>query len=313
MSTDVDDAESAFFCLVDGPGYLPKAITALRSFQRFHPSATCAVVGRFGDDAGAMALIEHHGLTFRQLDLSHVFSDTVVTPAHPKVTWPSECFWWAAAPALFLAEGRRYSVGVDGDTLCVAPLDLGDLFDERSAIAAVAKRNGRVNSGVLFFDNDRLADLYDRAVDVYQTAKSCDHAACTGFCRTKSDQGLLCEMEERTGLAVRRIDNAYNHMVSWDGAAYLDHNPRAPFGIDDSKVLHLLSKPWNPPSRLRSLPAVTCAAYRAWWRFAADVWPDPVDRRARFGDRYAVKPGRSLSGLLLRPIRDGEAAQRAIG
>ena len=47
---------TAFFCIADGLGYLPKVIVALLSVKRFHPDASYFVVGRFRDDDEAIAI-----------------------------------------------------------------------------------------------------------------------------------------------------------------------------------------------------------------------------------------------------------------
>ena len=298
-----DDRRSvAFFCVVDGPAYLPMAITALQSFGGFHPSADCFVVGRFGDDAHAMAEIDRHGLGFLQLDLREVFAGTIFTPDHPKVTWPSECFWWTSCPRLFAEVGYRFSCAVDGDTLCVAPIAVEGLVGGREAVAGVAKRNGRVNSGVLCFDNDRLADLPEQAQHVYRTAKSCDHVGCTGFCQARGDQGLLWELEQRCGLMVRRIDNAFNHMLTWSEDAYREGNPDAPMSVADSVVLHLLSKPWRRPPRIARVNPVMADGYSRWWRHTRAVWPNRAERESHFGREYAAGPGRSVRRLVGKPL-----------
>lgn len=304
MSPRVSESAVAFFCLVDGPGYLPKAITALRSVQRFHPDAGYFVVGRFGEDRAAVELVERFGLTFRQLDLSHVFADTTAARPHrlarrfPRVTWPSECFWWVDAPRLFGESGYAYSCALDGDTLGVAPLVLTEAFG--GAISGVRKPNGEINSGVLFLDNEALLadDLGGRALRTYRTDKRCDHPGCIGFCRTLSDQTLLQRMEQRGDVAVRAVGNAYNHMLFWDEEAYLDKNPDAPFGIDETRIAHLLSKPWNPPVRRGTLNPIMRDGYAAWWAFARELWPDDRQRTELFGPERTIALGRSLTRLL---------------
>ncbi len=295
----------AFFCVVDGPGYLPKAITALRSVARFHPNADYYVLGRFGDDADAMAMLAEHGLKFKHLDLSEVYLPTLrlrprrFARRHPGTSWPSECFWWFDAPELLAEMGYGYSCALDGDTLCVAPLDLDDVFDGRSPVAGVEIDIGVINSGVLFLDHARALEfgLSDRARKVYETVTTCEHPECTGFCRTRGDQGILVELERGFGLEVRRVGNTYNHKLTWSERAYLERNTEAPFGIDESHILHLLSKPWRPPSRRGRLPQIMCDGYATWWRFARELWTDDTERERHFGREYEVEPGRSLVRL----------------
>lgn len=286
-----------FFCVVDGAGYLPKAITALRSVRRFHPEATYAVVGALEDDPAALRMIADHGLEFAHLDLSDVFSDCrsfrahPLARRHPPTPWPSETFWWFGAPDLFAAQGHTHSCALDGDVFGVGPLDLTDVLDGQSVVAGVAKPNGRINSGVLFLDHARAAefDLLGEARRVYETAKRCGHRECTGFCRAKGDQGLLWEVEQVAGLPARRIDNAYNHMLVWDERNYFDKNERAPLAVDDSRILHLLSKPWGRlPRRTRPNP-VMVEAYARWWDYAQEVWPDDDERERHFGRPHRIR------------------------
>lgn len=288
----VVDSETAFFCVADGPAYVPKAITALRSVARFHPTSSYLVVGRFASDDTTLALLAEHGIDFVELDLSGVFADTVPDPEHPGVTWPSECFWWTAVPALLRRRGHRYCCSLDGDVLCVRPLAPAGQLLGPAAVAGVAKRNGRVNTGVLFFDTHRTDTLAADAVHTYRTARTCRHTTCAGFCRARGDQGLLHELERRTDLHVRRIDNAYNHMLPWSREAHHEANPSLPLDVPSSRLLHMLAKPWDAPPRRMALNPPTCEAYRLWWRLAREVWPDPAERTARFGREYRVVPGR---------------------
>jgi len=280
----------AFFCVADRPAYVPKAITAMRSVQRFHPDATYVVVGRFGADDDAQEMISRHRLRFADLDLSDRFSATVpikrrFRPSSWAAMWPSECYWWAGAPEMLHAMGFDHSCALDGDTLGVGPLALDEIADLGSTMAGVAKPNGKVNSGVLFFDHARVErfDLLAKATDVYRTAETCDHRECPGICRVFGDMALLHELERVAGLDVARIGNAYNHLLTWDERTYEERNTEAPLAVDESRILHLLSKPWNPPVRRVRLNPIMCDAYRAWWGFAREIWPDDVERANHFG------------------------------
>jgi hypothetical protein len=284
MPSDVVETEFAFFCVADGPDYVPKAITALASVRRFHPDAGYFILGRFADDVGALELIHRHGMRFQFLDLSNVFRDCEFIDTNPG-RWPSECFWWTYAYKILPEHGYRFSCALDGDILCVNPLDLETVLTDQAALYGVEKQNGRINSGVLFFDNAIMEkeDFFEKIVDTYETVKVCDHAVCTGYCREKGDQGLLWEIDRLHGISTARLDNVYNHMLDLSPGSYREKNSDAPISIARSKILHILFKPWKPVTRRGNLSPVAVESYRLWWEFAQEIWPDVQERRAYFG------------------------------
>lgn len=283
MTKDILAKDFAFFCVADGRGYVPKAVTALCSIRRFHPDAGYFVIGPFANDPDAMELISRQDLQFQCLDLHHLFRDCeFIDTLNGK--WRSECFWWTYAHKVFADKGYKFCCALDGDVLCVSPLELDSLFDHQAPLSGVAKRNGKINSGVLFLHNQRLDEFqfFEKILNIYNNAKICDHPQCSGYCREKGDQGLIWEMQRLHGLRPHILENAYNHMLVLNEKSYLEKNPAAPFDVGKSRLLHLLFKPWRALPQSGPLNSVALDGYNAWWALAEEIWPNSSERASYF-------------------------------
>jgi hypothetical protein len=123
MAGDVDTKPSgahprhAFYCCSDDV-YIPRAIAALKSIQRFCPDCDYFVVLNRGQtSAENLKQIESQGLEILHL----VLDDDYQVGAR---RWKPIMFWIFKVPELLADRGYRTSCAIDGDVFGVRPMDL---------------------------------------------------------------------------------------------------------------------------------------------------------------------------------------------
>jgi lipopolysaccharide biosynthesis glycosyltransferase len=131
-------------------------------------------------------ILKSNSIEYRIIDLKQNFTRTW--------EYPIECYYIFAGPQLFYEEGYKYSVYVDGDTLCKAdPLkgisDIGGIasaeqqgsyisifgndWDKIRQVWGIPKSvetRKRINSGVVYFNNEKMTQikLLEKATQLFK-------------------------------------------------------------------------------------------------------------------------------------------------
>src|SRR5436309_2345139 len=104
----------AVFAAADD-GYVPYAVMALRSFQRWFPDCGYFLLAsRAAMSVQSIALLGRYGIELIDVDDAARFA----RPARYKNVNPPECFYLFKGPELLAERGYRYSLAVDGDVFC---------------------------------------------------------------------------------------------------------------------------------------------------------------------------------------------------
>lgn len=184
--SELNTKNTAFFSTAD-TGYAIYAATSLLGIRRYLPDAQLFVLTS-GLTGYEKKILQNSGIECLELDLNHKFTRTW--------DYPVEAFYMFAGPELFFERGFAYSVYLDGDVLCKRnPLqDLPEISgvagvpsaaNEGNNVAIfgedwktivktwnlpkVIERRRRVNSGVVYFNNQRMKDvgLLEKAADLF--------------------------------------------------------------------------------------------------------------------------------------------------
>lgn len=181
-------SDTVFFSTADDT-YVSFAATSLLSIREFLPEAELYILSR-ELSIESRFMLEANNIKYIELDLSKIFYSTW--------EYPIECFYIFAGPEIFERKGFKYSVYVDGDTLCqnnplaalstirtigTAQQTYGlaiDIFGEdwtklkdMWVMEKDTASRPRVNTGVVYFNNKythkidmlkKIGDLYDRCV-----------------------------------------------------------------------------------------------------------------------------------------------------
>jgi hypothetical protein len=215
--------------------YVPKAVMALRSFQRQFPDWSYFLAGRRGAlSAASVGMLDRYGIHVLDVD-----PRTRFTRARGFETrYPVEVFNTMLVPELLAAKGISHSIGIDGDVFCVRRFDHVPLLRDiegfgarpvamlRSALAYRRRKYAgsdayrldrlhqlgltdreldarfEVNTGVVFWNNVYMASigLAEKAAAVF--------AACDG--RISGDQLLLSVTAACHRLPFHELDHAYH-------------------------------------------------------------------------------------------------------
>lgn len=267
--------KEAFFCTCED-AYLLPSIIALESVRRFFPDAGFFIAGTF-KEPNAMALLEHFSIEYLPLSETAFFKETFLIADHQPM-WPKECFWHLAAYRPLLERGYSRSCCLDGDVLCVNPFDWEAALPSAQPLSVVHKRNGRLNSGVLFYHHEALVDMnfIELVKTFYLTRKDCLHAECTGFCLEKGDQDLLEAVLKHHRIDYQVLPTAYNFLLHHPYEKCCSVNATMPALLSDCFFLHIMYKPWiSPPTGQPLYPLLDRA--RTLW---ADV-ARPILERAK--------------------------------
>ena len=148
--------ETAFFCTCED-AYLVPSIITLESIRQFHPDADCFIMGTF-KQPNFLEWIGKFSIRYIPIRETDFFQDTYLIKDHTPM-WPRECFWHLFTYHYLKEMGYSRSCCVDGDVLCVSPINMAEVFDSTTPLSVVHKRNGSINSGVLFYNHDMMEEL----------------------------------------------------------------------------------------------------------------------------------------------------------
>jgi lipopolysaccharide biosynthesis glycosyltransferase len=268
-----DDSDVAFFCTCDD-GFLVPSVIALQSIRRFHPSAGYFIMGTFEKMDKALAMFEAFQINYLPLAESDLFQN-VISLATGKMRWPRECFWHLIAYPLLMEKGYNYTCCIDGDVLCVNPVDFSQTFAPDIAVAAVVKKNGLLNSGVLFYNNTLLARLgfAEMVISHYQTKKICEHPECVSYCQSLGDQELLQHVLEDFSIPWKQLSTYYNHLLPYPYSLYAQRNCEVLTSVEECIFLHMMLKPWLNETMIPTLYPLLQKSFYLWKEVAVDVLP----------------------------------------
>jgi hypothetical protein len=263
----------AFYCTCDD-GFLVPSVIALYSIRRFHPQSGYFILGSFQEMDKALAMLERFQITYLSLEDGNIFEDSI-SLSTGKMRWPKECFWHLLAYPKLQQRGYPYACCIDGDVLCVNPVDFELAFHPDIAASAVVKKNGLLNSGVLFYNNGLLDKLgfSEKVVTHYQTKKICDHPDCIGYCRSLGDQELLQYVLDDFNLPWQKLPTYYNHLLPYPYSLYEKKNSLILATADECIFLHMMLKPWLNEALLPTLYPLLQKSFYLWREVAVDVLP----------------------------------------
>jgi len=189
--------------------YVPKAVMALRSFQRWHPDYSYYLLGtKAAMSQESLQFIRQFNIELIDVDESHRF----VKLEQYKYPYPLETVIKLKGPELLAERGFLYSIVIDGDVFCARPLELEGLLGRIEGYAgrvvgdlartlgnkqkeqneefnfslelvcktlgideAALSTNYEVNGGVLLWNNMFMAKLglFDRVTQVFRQCRGC--------------------------------------------------------------------------------------------------------------------------------------------
>ena len=182
----MDNSNTIFFTSCNNE-YIPYAIISLLKIRDFDENARLAIITKDITIANKKKL-KKHNIAYYDIDLSDKIK------CHWK--YPEECYYYFAGPEIFLKEGMKYSVYLDGDVLCCGnpylkrrirglagvPIDniekkFGDdivAIKNIFKIKKISENRKRINSGVIYFNNEfchkkkilaKTLDLFEKCLD----------------------------------------------------------------------------------------------------------------------------------------------------
>ena len=237
---------TVFFSTADD-SYIFQAATSLLSIRQFQPQAELYILSRYISPKNKK-LLDSKNIKYIELDLTYLFFQTW--------DYPIECYYLFAGPKIFKKLGFKYSVYLDGDTICLKdpikdcpPIhDIGgvkankheDLFSKEKNIYSDKLHiplklfsQYRINSGIVYMNNAALVKL-----DFLETCGTIFHKTwLTGFPR-KGDDSIfaLFQLVKAHELSPIVLDDEYNYIPNYKG-----------FEINDSIIFFHFSfdKPWK--------------------------------------------------------------------
>ncbi len=189
--------------------YVPKAVMALRSFQRWHAEFAyflLATENKLSEDS--LQFIKKFNIELIDVDQTHRFAKL----NKYKYKYPLETVVKLYGPEILAGRGYPYSLVIDGDVYCAAPMQLEDILGNIQGYAgrvvgpfsrtidykqkeknpefdfslqslhdtlgieeALIGSHYEVNGGVLFWNNDYMAKLgmFDKVATVFQKCYGC--------------------------------------------------------------------------------------------------------------------------------------------
>lgn len=235
--------------------YAVCAAISLLSVREHNKSIPLYLLSSYLSDS-TKSILKSLGIEFIELDLSHVFTQTW--------DYPLECYYLFAGPEIFQKRGFSHSIYMDGDILCrqdpvipevlenvcyVAGVSGGnsrDIFgDDFSTIENLwevtnASRRTRVQSGVVFFNNQALLER-NFLKEVGEIFKTCINHKIP----RKGDDSLLALycLTKLPVEAVKILPGTFN---------YIPENHTDALNIEDVLMFHFTGsgviKPWKQPA-----------------------------------------------------------------
>lgn len=259
-------ASVAVYCTANADYVVPSLI-ALSSVRRFHPEhAYFIVADRARLRPGQAALIASLGVELVHLDGGGTLLNGLGASGD-EAHLTRECYWKFAGPSLFQARGFDYSMAIDGDVLCVRPLDLAWVLPDVQCYAGIRRMGSprrwgfryprwvqshyRVgheamdgdftNTGVLIWNNRRAVEfgVLERAVVCYR-----DGSRVHPRMFRVADQSLFSLVTELDPpLHWLVLPGNYNFRVNSDGDRRRLRNPA------EIRLIHYTGpKPWRRDS-----------------------------------------------------------------
>lgn len=290
------DARLAFYASADDR-YVPKAVLALRSFQRWHPQFGYVLIGTTASmSPSSWALIRRYGIEFIDVNDASRF------PVQGRFAYKDrERFYSLRGPELLAARGFDYSVQVDGDVYCPKPLDLDNLhgllvrthglaarpvgsldrtlrhrygdrnpdfdFSHRTVRKALGLSRWTLlthyeyGSGVVYFNNAAMVEhgLYEGCIDVFNR--------CRGY--LSGDQDLLAFSAAVMRLPVLHVGHGY-HFTFFEDSPWGDGLLQRRIDRGDYEGVHVVHfvfvKPWLPIERPTPAKVDLVNSWRAFIR-----------------------------------------------
>ena len=177
----------AVYCTADA-GYVVPSLIALASMRRFHPEHDYFIIAdRDRLSPGQEQIISKQGIELIHFGKNQLFADV----AH----LTKECYWKFVGPEIFLPRSFRFSMLIDGDTLCVRPFEFTELLPLIEGYAGIRRyesarhwsfrypewiqrqfrlapeimESDYTNTGVVIWNNQKMVELglLERAVTCY--------------------------------------------------------------------------------------------------------------------------------------------------
>jgi hypothetical protein len=298
-------------------GYVPKAVMALRSFQRWYPDYGYFLLGaKAAMSRESLKFIRHHNIELLDVDEAHRF----VKQGRTKNRFPVETIYRLKGPELLAERGFTYSIQADGDVFCVRPLEIENLLGRIEGFAGVVvgdlgrtlgnkqreeneefdfslervrdtlglelddaslRTKYEVNGGVLFWNNVFMAKLglFDRVIQVFRACRGC----------FEGSQDLMTFTAAVHDIPFLELGDPYNFSFFEDHSLRIDEKVQREVRrgkFQHIYIVHFLyCKPWLRPNR----PDVAKAHFiNAWRQFVVDELGDKAYEL--FDDLSVVRP-----------------------
>lgn len=289
----------AIYCTADD-AYIRPSIIALESIRRFHPESSCFVIANQDRiNAKNIAFLSNF-----DIDLIHYAGDHLFPNTRP---WTMETFWKYKGPDIFLNLGFIYSMYIDGDILCVRPLDLAQLLRQIDGYAGIENQRARsgnfedpefirrkyglseedlnghnTNAGVIIWNNRKMVELelFERMVQCF---RECTAESPRMFRAVDQSLFALVSVLEPV-LPWLILPREYNYRI---------HN------VDDQKedikedirIYHFIGpKPWDPLPLKKSLLNPSFPLHR-------DKYFAFLDEQGVFNRDLTIKSGTVLENI----------------
>ncbi len=227
MSQEKLTKNNTIFFSTANDNYVSNAATSLLAIRQFIPDAKLYILSKKISPKNKR-LLKRKKIDFIELDLTYLFFQTW--------EYPIECYYIFAGPEIFYNLGFKYSVYIDGDVLCLKnPLekcgyivDIGgvevntfaELFGKEknilSDILRISKQEfnrKRLNSGIVYFNNQRLTSL-----NFLKTSGELFYKCWSNGAPRKGDDSLfaLFQLSEIKKLFPKILPNKYNYFTSYN-------------------------------------------------------------------------------------------------
>lgn len=259
--------------------YAEYLVASLRSFIKYNGNTDIDyfILGN-NFSMRTRRLINRFGIRYLNINLNQTFA------RNSRHRYPSECFWIFKGPELFHSMGYRYSLAVDGDTLCYQTLDLnwlnqlehiagvyrgcstGEFLKNINQLESVKQKLGvpasdlngpATNSGVLFFNNRTLASLgfFNRVTSAFRRSED------AGIPRAGDDSTLALILGLNPELKLHLLPDNWNIYRGLASEKVSDSL------LQGANIIHLSTlKPWQHHQRWPNLHIKQFVEeWRAFW------------------------------------------------
>lgn len=251
MKNKLNSKNTVFYSTANS-GYALYSATSLITVRKHLPDADLYILSSGLSDK-EKRILDKNNIKYMELDLSSLFTKTW--------DYPIDCYYMFAGPEIFRKQGYKFSVYMDGDVLCannpiselqnincvagVASIGVkgkysgifGDDWNEIKKFwgikEAVASRK-RANAGVVYFNNERMAEL-----SLLKTAQKIFKKSLNNNIPRKGDDSLF-SLLQYLKIPVKEVlflEPKYNYVIQFNDYA---------LPPDDLSFFHFsLDKPWK--------------------------------------------------------------------